>query len=101
MMVQFTTGIDASIQRNTITGATRTCIEFIDNYRGAAGEGRIRITGNRVVTNEGGIPFPGALTPNAVLVGYFADRTAATDSLRVAEHVVEKVADEEQRNRCP
>lgn len=89
MMVQYTTGMDASIRRNTITGATRTCIEFIDNFRGPDGSGRVVIADNRLQTNTEGLPFPGAQTPNAVLVGYFADRAAAADPARAMEHVVE------------
>lgn len=89
LMAQFTTGIDATVRRNTIVGATRTNIEFIDNYRGPDGRGRIRIEDNRLVTNEGGIPFPGAQTPNAILVGYFADRSAAQDPARAVDHVVQ------------
>lgn len=85
---QWTTGIDALIAGNTVTGASRTDIETIDHYRGPAGEGRIRIAGNNVTTAEAGLPFPGANTPNAILVGYFSDRSAATDPTRNIVHDV-------------
>jgi hypothetical protein len=79
---QWTTGIDASIARNTISNGSRTGIETIDHYRGSDGQGRIRMTANKVTTPRQGLPFPGKQAPNAVLVGYFSDRSAAADASR-------------------
>jgi hypothetical protein len=86
---QWTTGIEATIARNTVTGASRTSIETIDNYRGSDGQGRIRIAKNLLTTADQGIPFPGAQTPNAILVGYFSDRSAALDPARSVDTEVE------------
>ena len=82
---QWTTGVHATIEGNTIRNTTRTGIEAIDHYRGSDGHGSIRIAGNHVTAAEQGIPFPSPLTANALLVGYFSDRSAALDPTRYVD----------------
>ena len=79
---QWTGGMEAVVSGNTVTGATRTAFEAIDNWRGADGRGRITVRDNRLETADAGLPIPGRQTPNGVLVGYFSDRKAATDPAR-------------------
>ncbi|MFM1988129.1 MAG: hypothetical protein RJA99_1086 [Pseudomonadota bacterium] len=80
---QWTGGMEATVSGKTVTGATRTAFEAIDNWRGADGRGRITVRGNRLETAEAGLPFPGRQTPNGVLVGYFSDRKAGVDPARI------------------
>lgn len=83
-----TTGVTASIARNTIRNASRNCIEALDNYRASNGSGAIVIADNQLETNVEGIPVPSPMTPNGIMAGYFLDAKAATDPLRVIGHTI-------------
>ena len=64
-IVNRTTGINAQIQRNTITNCSRNSIETIDNYLGKDGSGMIIIKDNKIVTSVEGLPVPSPATPMA------------------------------------
>lgn len=72
-------GADVTVTGNTVANVSRNAIEFIDNYRDAAGHGRVRVAGNRISAPERGFAWPGPNRPNGVVVGYFWDEPAAHD----------------------
>ena len=57
IFVTFTTGINAKISENVIENASRSSIEFLDNYL-ANGTGMIVVEGNEVPPLKPGQPFP-------------------------------------------
>ena len=83
-----TTGVTASIARNTIRNASRNCIEALDNYRASNGAGWIVIADNQLETHVEGIPMPSPMTPNGIMAGYFLDAKAATDPSRAIGHMI-------------
>jgi hypothetical protein len=83
-----TTGVTASIARNTISNASRNCIEVIDNYRGSNGSGWIVIQDNQFETPVEGIPVPRPETPNGIVAGYFLDPAAGADPARTVGHMI-------------
>jgi membrane-bound inhibitor of C-type lysozyme len=88
--VMWTTGIDAYVARNRISGVSRNSIEAIDNYQGAGGKGRVRVDGNTITTPRSGIPLPTPATPNGVVVGFFVDPDAAVDPSRNIRYEVQR-----------
>jgi hypothetical protein len=86
----WTTGIDAYVARNRISGVSRNSIEAIDNYQGAGGKGRVRVDGNTITTPRSGIPLPTPATPNGVVVGFFVDPDAAVDPSRNIRYEVQR-----------
>lgn len=88
--VMWTTGIDAYVGRNRISGASRNSIETIDNYQGAGGKGRVRIEGNTITTPHSGIPLPTPATPNGIVLGFFVDPDAAVDPNRNIRYEVQR-----------
>ena len=77
-----TWGATIEIKGNTIRNASRNSIETIDNYLDEEGRGSVLIAENNIVTPAVGIPFPGPETPNGIIVGWFADISAASDPNR-------------------
>jgi hypothetical protein len=88
VMVIWTTGVNAQIQRNTIINCSRNSIETIDNYLGKDGSGMIVIKDNKIVTATEGLPVPTPATPLGILVGWFLDISGGLDPQRNLKHVV-------------
>jgi hypothetical protein len=88
VMVLWTTGINAQIQRNTIVNCAKNSIETIDNYLGKDGSGMVVITDNNIITSTEGLPVPTPATPNGVVVGWFLDLSGALDPLRNIKYFV-------------
>jgi hypothetical protein len=88
VMVIWTTGVNAQIQRNTIINCSRNSIETIDNYLGKDGSGMIVIKDNKIVTSIEGLPVPTPATPLGILVGWFLDISGGLDPQRNLKHVV-------------
>jgi hypothetical protein len=74
-----TWGATIEIKGNTIRNVSRNSIESLDNYLDEEGRGSVLIAENNIVTPAFGIPFPGPETPNGIIVGWFADRSGASD----------------------
>jgi hypothetical protein len=83
-----TTGVTGTIARNVISNASRNCIEALDNFRGSNGAGLVVIEDNQLDTAAEGLPMPGPMTPNGIMVGYFLDPAAATDPSRAIAHII-------------
>jgi hypothetical protein len=88
VMVIWTTGINAQIQRNTIVNCSRNSIETIDNYLGREGSGRVVIEDNKIVTATTGLPVPSPFTPIAIMTGWFLDMTGAVDPIRNIKYII-------------
>jgi hypothetical protein len=88
VMVIWTTGVNAQIQRNTIINCSRNSIETIDNYLGKDGSGMIIIKDNKIVNSVEGIPVPGPITPNGIIVGWFLDMSGGFDPQRNIKYIV-------------
>jgi len=88
VLVIWTTGINAQIQRNTIVNCSRNSIEMLDNYLGQDGSGMIMIKDNRIVTATEGTPIPTPQTPNGIIVGWFMDMPSGLNPQRNIKHVV-------------
>ncbi len=88
VMVIWTTGVNAQIQRNTIINCARNSIETIDNLLGKDGSGMIIIKDNKIVTATEGIPVPTPQTPNGIVVGWFLDISGGLDPQRNIKHTV-------------
>ena len=84
----WTTGIKARIQRNTVINCARNSIEAIDNYADKDGSGTIIIDDNKIVTSVEGLPVPGPITPNGIIVGWVFDMSGGCDPQRNIKHVV-------------
>ncbi len=84
----WTTGINAQIQRNTVINCARNSIETIDNYLGKDGSGMIIIKDNKIVTSIEGVPVPGPITPNGIIVGWVFDMSGGYDPQRNIKHIV-------------
>jgi hypothetical protein len=88
VMVIWTTGINAQIQRNTIINCARNSIETIDNYLGKDGSGIIIVKDNKVVPATEGLPVPTPGTPNGIVAGWFLDLSGALDPQRNIKYIV-------------
>jgi hypothetical protein len=88
VMVIWTTGINAHIQRNTIINCGRNSIETIDNFLGKDGDGMIIVKDNKLVSATEGLPVPSPQTPNAIVAGWFLDVSGGLDSQRNIKYVV-------------
>jgi hypothetical protein len=77
-----TWGATIEIKGNTIRNVSRNSIESLDNYLDEEGRGSVLIAENNIVTPAVGIPFPGPETPSGIIVGWFADISAASDPNR-------------------
>jgi hypothetical protein len=86
--VQWTTGITAQIQRNTVVSGPRSAVDAVDNYLGKDGSGMIIIRDNRLITGTEGIPVPTPSTPNIMVIGWFFDVSGGLDPLRNIKHLV-------------
>ena len=88
VMVIWTTGVNAQIQRNTIINCARNSIETIDNFLGKDGNGMMVIKDNKIVTSIEGIPVPTPPTPNGIVVGWFLDISGGLDPQRNIKYIV-------------
>jgi len=88
VLVIWTTGINAQIQRNTIINCARNSIEAIDNFLGKDGSGMVLIKDNKIVNSVEGIPVPTPATPNGIVVGWFLDISGGLDPQRNIKYVV-------------
>jgi hypothetical protein len=88
MMVIWTTGVNAQIQRNTIVNSANASIETIDNYLGKDGSGMFVIKDNKIVTSIEGLPLPTPSTPNCIIVGWFRDMSGGLDPQRNLKYFV-------------
>ncbi len=88
MMVLWTTGVNAQIQRNIIINSANASIEAIDNYLGKDGSGMFIIKDNRIVTSIEGLPLPTPATPNSIIVGWFRDMSGGLDPQRNPKYFV-------------
>ena len=88
VMVVWTTGINAQIQRNTIINCARNSIETIDNFLGKDGSGMIIVKDNKLVPATEGLPVPSPQTPNGIMAGWFLDISGGLDPQRNIKHVV-------------
>ncbi len=76
----WTWGATIEVKGNTIKNVSRNSIESLDNYLDGDGRGSVTITGNDIVTPSDGCPFPSPITyPSGIVVGWFFDRSGATD----------------------
>ncbi len=82
IMIIFTTGAEAEVRGNTVTGCSGNAIEAIDNYRDAAGRGSLAIGGNTLTTPAAAAPYPVPALPNGIVAGWFYDRAAGSDPSR-------------------
>jgi hypothetical protein len=88
VMVIWTTGINAQIQRNTIINCSRNSIETIDNHLGKDGSGTIVIKDNKIVTSIEGIPVPTPSTPIGMVIGWFLDLSGGLDPQRNIKYII-------------
>jgi hypothetical protein len=88
VMVIWTTGVNAQIQRNTIINCSRNSIETIDNHLGKDGSGLFVIKDNKIVTSIEGLPVPTPVTPIGILVGWFLDISGGLDPQRNPKYFV-------------
>lgn len=88
VLVIWTTGINAQIQRNTVINCARNSIEAIDNFLGKDGSGMVLIKDNKIVNSVEGIPVPTPATPNGMVVGWFLDISGGLDPQRNIKYVV-------------
>jgi len=88
VMVGWTTGINAQIQRNTVINCARNSIETIDNYLGKDGSGMIVMKDNKLVPATEGLPVPSPATPNGIMAGWFLDLSGAIDPQRNIKHII-------------
>ncbi len=88
VIVIWTTGINAQIQRNTVINCSRFSIETIDNYLGKDGSGMIVMKDNKLVPATEGLPVPSPATPNGIMAGWFLDLSGAIDPQRNIKHII-------------
>jgi hypothetical protein len=88
VMVIWTTGINAQIQRNTVINCARNSIETIDNYLGKDGSGMIIVKDNKLVPATEGLPVPSPTTPNGIMAGWFLDLSGSLDPQRNIKYIV-------------
>jgi hypothetical protein len=88
VIVLWTTGVNAQIQRNTVINCARNSIEAIDNYLGKDGSGMIIVRDNKIVNSVEGLPVPTPGTPNGIVVGWFLDMSGGLDPQRNIKYIV-------------
>ncbi len=88
VMVLWTTGLNAQIQRNTIVNSANVSIETIDNYLGKDGSGMFVIKDNKIVTSIEGLPLPAPVAPMGMVVGWFLDMSGGLDPQRNPKYFV-------------
>ena len=88
VMIIWTTGVNAQIQRNTIVNCSRNSIEAIENYLDKDGNGVIVLKDNKIVTATEGLPFPTPQTPHGILVGWFLDVSGGLDPQRNIKYII-------------
>jgi len=88
VMVIWTTGINAQIQRNTVINCARNSIETIDNFLGKDGSGLVIIKDNKLVPATEGLPVPSPATPNGIMAGWFLDLSGSLDPQRNIKYIV-------------
>ena len=88
VLVVWTTGINAQIQRNTIINCSRNSIEAIDNSLGKEGSGMVLIKDNKMVTSVEGVPVPTPGTPNGMVFGWFFDMSGGLDPQRNIKYII-------------
>jgi hypothetical protein len=88
VMVIWTTGINAQIQRNTVINCSRNSIETIDNHLGKDGSGTIVIKDNKIVTSIEGLPVPTPGTPHGIVAGWFLDLSGGLDPQRNIKYII-------------
>ena len=82
VLVNWTTGADIVIKDNIVLRSSRNGIEVLDNARDAKGRGSISITGNRITTDDEGLPYPHKYTPNGIVAGWYFDTSGGADFSR-------------------
>ncbi len=88
IMVLWTTGVNAQIQRNTVLNSANVSIEAIDNYLDKDGNGMFVIKDNKIVTSIEGLPAPTPSTPNGIIVGWFRDMSGGIDPQRNPKYFI-------------
>jgi hypothetical protein len=88
VVVVWTTGINAQIQRNTVINCARNSIEAIDNFLGKDGSGMVLIKDNKIVNSVEGVPVPTPGTPNGIVFGWFLDMSGGLDPQRNIKYII-------------
>lgn len=88
VLVIWTTGVNAQIQRNTIINCARNSIEAIDNFLGQDGSGMVLIKDNKIVNSVEGVPVPTPGTPNGIVFGWFLDMSGGLDPQRNIKYII-------------
>ena len=88
VIVLWTTGVNAQIQRNTVINCARNSIEAIDNFLGKDGSGLVIIKDNKIVTATEGVPVPTPGTPNGIVFGWFLDMSGGLDPQRNIKYII-------------
>ena len=88
VLVYWTTGISAQIQRNTVINCARNSIEVLDNYLGSDGSGMIIMKDNKLIPATEGLPVPSPQTPNGIMAGWFLDLSGCIDPQRNIKHII-------------
>nr|WP_321512923.1 right-handed parallel beta-helix repeat-containing protein [uncultured Pseudodesulfovibrio sp.] len=82
VLADWTTGAELIIKDNIILRTSRNGIEVLDNALDAKGNGSITIAGNRITTDEEGIPYPHKYGPNGIVAGWYFDTRGGADFSR-------------------
>lgn len=87
----WTSGAVITVKGNTLRNVSRNSIESLDNYRDEDGRGSVTISGNDIVTPAEGCPFPSPITyPSGIVVGWFFDKSGATDPKKNSKITISK-----------
>jgi hypothetical protein len=91
VFIPWTWGATIEVKGNTIRNVSRNSIESLDNYLDGEGRGSVTITDNDIVTPTDGCPFPSPITyPSGIVVGWFFDRSGATDPKKNSKITITK-----------
>ena len=82
VLADWTWGAEITIARNTVHRASRNGIEVLDNVLSDKGQGTIAIEGNRITTDDEGIPYPHIYGPNGIVAGWYFDTSGGADFAR-------------------
>ncbi|MBG0788893.1 MAG: right-handed parallel beta-helix repeat-containing protein [Desulfovibrionaceae bacterium] len=82
VLADWTWGAEITIAQNTIHRASRNGIELLDNVLSDKGKGSIAVKGNRITTDEEGIPYPHVYGPNGIVAGWYFDTSGGADFSR-------------------
>ena len=82
VLADWTWGAEITIARNTIFRTSRNGIEVLDNVLDDKGKGSVTISGNRITTDEEGIPHPHIYGPNGIVAGWYFDTSGGADFSR-------------------